>query len=168
VGALAVLLIRRPAPVEPAWIAARHAQPLPPPGSTAARDTRILTMSPTDASAWLSRRLGAKIPPVDLELVGLELRGAMGWAERGRRIGLLRYTRGLEPWSLLVIPSGGELTGSREVTAGRQRFGTSAADGSLMAAWHSRGTLFVLAGPGPEGELLRAARQAARACEVGR
>jgi anti-sigma factor RsiW len=162
--AVAVFLALRPAPVLPAWAAAQHAQPLrSEPGRPA-----FLTTSPNDASVWLSRQLGRRVPPLDLELVGLELQGALAWNERGAPTGLLRYARGRERWSLLVIPAGGELAGSRRITAGRQPFETSAADRSMLAAWHSQGSLFVLAGPRPEGELLRVARRAARACETER
>jgi anti-sigma factor RsiW len=162
-AALAVLAIPRPAAVTPAWVATRHAESLV---SQQGR-TAFLSASPNDASAWLSRRLACRVPPVDLELVGLELRGALAWKEPGRPAGLLRYTRGEERWSLLVVPGAGKLAGGRDTMAGRQPLQRAAAGSAQLAAWRSTGSLFVFAGPREE-ELLRGARQAARACDIER
>jgi len=161
---LAAFLALRPAPVQPAWVIIQHEQSLRPEGTRPA----FFTTSPSDASGWISRQLRQPVPPVDLELGGLELRGALSWKAHGRSIGLLRYERGRERWSLLVLPGAGELAESRKITLSRRPFETRAADRSTLAAWHSHGVLFVLVGPAPEGEVLRVARQAARACEIER
>jgi anti-sigma factor RsiW len=160
---VAALVLPRPSAVSPTWVAARHRQPL---RSDQEREA-LLSVSPSEASAWLSRRLGRPVPPVDLELAGLELRGALAWSERGRPAGLLRYGRGAEGWSLLVVPGAGKLAGARETMAGRQPLQRAAGGGAQLAAWRSKGSLFVFAGP-RENELLRGASQAARACEIER
>jgi hypothetical protein len=169
-GALAAFVARRPAPVTAEWVARQHARRLvaavdwPRAGGGAAAR---LTASPSDAAGWLETRLGRRVPPVDLELVGLELQGSLAWEEGGRPVGLLRYARGPERWSLLVLP-GGELAEGHDVIVDRQPFREAVAPTARMAAWHASGCLFLLAGPAPEPELLRVARQASRACEIGR
>jgi anti-sigma factor RsiW len=161
---LAAFLALRPAPVRPVWVIIQHEQSLrSEPGRRA-----FFTPSPSDASMWLSQQLRQPVPPVDLELAGLELRGALSWKAQGRPMGLLRYERGGERWSLLILPGTGELAGSRRIEVSRQPFETRTADRSTLAAWHSHGALFVLVGPAPEAEVLRVARQAARACEIER
>jgi hypothetical protein len=166
-GAIAAFLISRPAPVTASWVVDRHAHSLPGQASDPQGQT-LVSASPNEVAGWLSRRLRRRVPPINLELVGLELRGAMVGSAEGRRFGLMRYRRGAERWSLLVLPGGGTLADGQETTAGRYRFRLAAVGGARVAAWPSEGNLFLLAGRATELELLRAARQAARACEIGR